>query len=116
MAIETADALCRLQGPAGQWWWIYDVERGTPAIRYPVYSIHQDAMGPMALLAVSLASEHKRDYTDAIWKSLNGFTTVLSVQIRRLWITMPELYGEPSSVTTLPEPVDMDSDWVSECE
>jgi hypothetical protein len=71
LATETADAMCRLQGPQGQWWWIYDVRRAVPAIRYPVYSIHQDAMGPMALLAVSLAAEGKRNYTDAIWKSLN---------------------------------------------
>ena len=71
LAEQTADALCRLQGPEGQWWWIYDTKTAEPAIRYPVYSIHQDAMGPMALLAVSLATEGRKDYSLAIRKSLD---------------------------------------------
>lgn len=50
-ARRCAEALCRLQGPQGQWWWIYDVGAARAAVRYPVYSVHQDAMGPMALLA-----------------------------------------------------------------
>ncbi len=44
--------MCELQGPAGQWWWHYDVRTGRVIERYPVYSVHQDAMGPMALLAL----------------------------------------------------------------
>ena len=71
LAEQTADALCRLQGPEGQWWWIYDTKKAEPAMRYPVYSIHQDAMGPMALLAVSMASEGRKDYSLAIRKSLD---------------------------------------------
>ncbi|MCE5276573.1 MAG: hypothetical protein ABFD92_17265 [Planctomycetaceae bacterium] len=47
-----ADRLCCLQGTAGQWWWVYSVRYGRAVMRYPVYSVHQDAMGPMALLAV----------------------------------------------------------------
>ena len=70
LAEQSADALVRLQGREGQWWWIYDTRAGEPVMRYPVYSIHQDAMGPMALLAVSLATEGKKDYTNAVWKSL----------------------------------------------
>lgn len=52
VALAVADKLCRLQGPRGQWWWHYDVKTGTVAEEYPVFSVHQDAMAPMALLAV----------------------------------------------------------------
>lgn len=44
-----ADKICSLQGPQGQWWWIYNVNRGTVADKFPVFSVHQDGMGPMAL-------------------------------------------------------------------
>ena len=38
------------QGPAGQWWWHYDARTGAVVEGYPVYSVHQHAMAPMALL------------------------------------------------------------------
>jgi hypothetical protein len=44
-----AEQICALQGPEGQWWWHYDVRTGAVVERYPVYSVHQDAMAPMAL-------------------------------------------------------------------
>jgi hypothetical protein len=75
LARQTADQLCRLQGSEGQWWWIYDVNAGSPAMQYPVYSVHQDGMGPMALLSVTLASGGRREYADAIWKSLAWLDT-----------------------------------------
>jgi hypothetical protein len=37
------------QGPDGQWWWHYDVRNGSVVEGFPVYSVHQHAMGPMAL-------------------------------------------------------------------
>ncbi|MFC7275729.1 hypothetical protein ACFQS1_17205 [Paractinoplanes rhizophilus] len=46
---RTADQICRLQGPDGQWWWFYDARTGAVIEGYPVYSVHQHAMGPMAL-------------------------------------------------------------------
>ena len=49
-ADSRADRVCGLQGEAGQWWWHYDLRAGTVVEGYPVYSVHQDAMGPMALL------------------------------------------------------------------
>ena len=53
-ALTAAEAcaarICALQGPAGQWWWHYDARDGSVVERYPVYSVHQHAMGPMALL------------------------------------------------------------------
>lgn len=55
-AVRCADRLCALQGPAGQWWWIYHVESGEVVVRYPVFSVHQDGMAPMALLCVLAAA------------------------------------------------------------
>lgn len=47
---EAADNLCRLQGPLGQWWWLYDAAQGSVVDGYPVFSVHQDGMAPIALL------------------------------------------------------------------
>lgn len=49
-AEDCALRLCELQGPAGQWWWHYGVRDGAVVDPYPVYSVHQHAIGPMALL------------------------------------------------------------------
>lgn len=49
-AESCAARICALQGPAGQWWWHYDTRDGSVVERYPVYSVHQHAMAPMALL------------------------------------------------------------------
>ena len=46
----TARRLCALQGPAGQWWWRYDVRHGSVVGQQPVRSVHQHALAPMALL------------------------------------------------------------------
>jgi hypothetical protein len=54
-AAECAGRICDLQGDAGQWWWHYDVRSGRVLEEYPVYAIHQDAMAPMALRALSRA-------------------------------------------------------------
>jgi len=50
-----ARKICELMGRAGQWWWHYDVRSGRVVEGYPVYSVHQDAMAPMALLAAEAA-------------------------------------------------------------
>ena len=64
-----ADTICRLQGPLGQWWWIYDVVRGRVVEKYGVYSVHQDGMAPMALDRIRLAGG--KDYRDAIARGWN---------------------------------------------
>ncbi len=56
IAAAVADSICRLQGPKGQWWWHYHVKTATVSEEYPVFSVHQDAMGPMALLAIDEAA------------------------------------------------------------
>ncbi len=81
-ALRCAVRLDELQGPHGQWWWIYHTSRPASAIRYPVYSVHQDAMGPMALSAAALLDEGTDRFDGAIEKSLAWFN------IR------PELVGE----------------------
>jgi hypothetical protein len=74
-----ADRMCERQGPEGQWWWHYDVRTGQVIERFPVYAVHQDAMGPMALFALEDACEG--DYADPIARSI-------------LWLTdAPELRG-----------------------
>jgi hypothetical protein len=49
-ASEVAAGICAEQGEAGQWWWHYDSRTGDVVEGYPVYSVHQHAMAPMALL------------------------------------------------------------------
>ena len=49
-AERCAARLCELQGPAGQWWWHYDSRTADVVEGYPVYSVHQHAIAPMALL------------------------------------------------------------------
>ena len=62
-AAETCAAqICDLQGDAGQWWWHYDVRDGTVVERYPVYSVHQHAMGPMALHELAEAGGTRHDH------------------------------------------------------
>jgi hypothetical protein len=56
VALRGAGAMCARQGPDGQWWWHYDLRTGDVIERYPVYAIHQDAMAPMALLALERAA------------------------------------------------------------
>jgi hypothetical protein len=47
-----ARRLVETQGPLGQWCWHYDALRGFPVQAYPVYSVHQHGMAPMALRAL----------------------------------------------------------------
>jgi hypothetical protein len=50
-----AARLASLQGDLGQWWWHYDPRDGRVVQTFPVYSVHQHAMAPMALLALAAA-------------------------------------------------------------
>jgi hypothetical protein len=47
--LRAADRLVEMQGPLGQWWWIYSSSTGAVVEGYPVYAVHQDAMAFMAL-------------------------------------------------------------------
>src|SRR5918992_1100760 len=78
-AKAVAERICALQGPAGQWWWHYDARTGQVVEGYPVYSVHQHAMAPMALL--DLAEAGGTRHTAAIRTGLH-------------WITAPAETGE----------------------
>ena len=69
LALRCGNAICSLQGSLGQWWWHYDSVTGKVVQRYPVYSVHQHGMAPLALY--SLASVSKKDFTEPIRKGLN---------------------------------------------
>lgn len=72
IALRAANAcaaqIVTLQGPAGQWWWHYDTRDGSVVEGYPVYSVHQHAMAPMALLDLQEAGG--TDYRAALAKGL----------------------------------------------
>ncbi len=55
LALGCAQVICELQGPNGEWWWHYNSANGAVVETYPVYSVHQDGMAPMALFALSEA-------------------------------------------------------------
>lgn len=65
-ARRCADAICRLQGPTGQWWWQYDVARASVQQMYPVFSVNQDTAIPMSLglLQRALGEERYRDHIE----------------------------------------------------
>lgn len=68
LALKCAEGISTAQGPLGQWWWHYDSVTGKVRGHYPVYSVHQHGMAPMALLALSEAS--RTDFTPQICKGL----------------------------------------------
>ena len=57
MALQCGRGLCDAQGSLGQWWWHYDSLSGRVLEGYPVFSVHQHAMGPMTLLALGEAAQ-----------------------------------------------------------
>jgi exopolysaccharide biosynthesis WecB/TagA/CpsF family protein len=63
-----AATICALQGPEGQWWWHYDIRTGDVVEGYPVYSVHQHGMAPMAL--IDLARAGGADFSQAVIKGL----------------------------------------------
>lgn len=68
VAGAVAEVICAAQGPAGQWWWHYDSRTGGVVEGYPVYSVHQHSMAPMALL--DLADAGGPAHLDAICRGL----------------------------------------------
>lgn len=69
IAQVSAAKMCALQGPAGQWWWHFDIRTGQVVERYPVYAVHQDAMAPMALL--DLQDACGADHLPAVLKGVD---------------------------------------------
>jgi hypothetical protein len=63
-ARKIAGALLPLQVRDGGWPWIYDAARGGVVERYELYSVHQHAMAPMALLELGAVTNDRR-YAEA---------------------------------------------------
>jgi hypothetical protein len=68
VADRCAARICDVQGHHGQWWWHYDSRDGSVLEGYPVYSVHQHAMAPMALLDLAQAGGARHSH--AIVQSL----------------------------------------------
>lgn len=68
-AEQVAAGICQAQGERGEWWWHYDARSGEVVEGYPVYSVHQLAMAPMALL--DLADAGGTAYVAEISKGLD---------------------------------------------
>ena len=71
-ANRCAERICALQGSSGQWWWHYDTRTGRVVEEYPVYSVHQHAMGPMAL--IELAGAGGRNFAPKVASGLAWLT------------------------------------------
>ncbi len=67
-ANRCADRIVELQGSAGQWWWHYDARTGDVVEGFPVYSVHQHAMAPMALFDLLEAggNDHRNAISDGV--------------------------------------------------
>lgn len=68
---KTTEKLIHLQGNFGEWFWIYDMKRGNVMEKYPVYSVHQDSMAPMAFFAAEETLGKSFDHV--VEKGLNWF-------------------------------------------
>jgi hypothetical protein len=102
-ARTTAEQICRLQGPDGQWWWHYDARTGDVVEGYPVYSVHQHAMGPMALLDLADAGGGDFDFAEPIRKGLRWLLSPAEVKepmiLDEQGLTVRKVYrGDPRKV------------------
>ena len=81
-ALNCANTIRALQGDKGQWWFLYDKRSSQTVNRYPVRSICQNGMAPMALLA--LAEATGQNFDDAICSGLSwvGGANELGVDLR----------------------------------
>lgn len=71
-AAQCAAAIVALQGDQGEFWWHYDARTGDLVEEYPVYSVHQYAMAPMALFDLSEAgaSDDAERHAEAVRRGL----------------------------------------------
>jgi hypothetical protein len=68
-ALDCALTLCQVQGPLGQWWWHYNSRTGHVVEQYPVFSVHQHGMGPMALIELGDATGY--DFKPSIYRGID---------------------------------------------
>jgi hypothetical protein len=116
-AESLAKQLTKLQGELGQWWWHYNPRNGEVLQFYPVYSVHQYGMAPMALAALqaaqgsnfNLAVQRGRDWLEhnelnlkmidrqanTVWRDIEYHQTLLKQIIRKT----NSLRGKPAKLT-----------------
>jgi hypothetical protein len=68
-ALGCANAVRALQGELGQWWFLYDKHACRVVNRYPVFSLHQDGLAPVGLLALGEATG--QSFHESISKGLS---------------------------------------------
>jgi hypothetical protein len=68
-ALSCANAVRALRGEMGQWWFLYDKHTCRVVNRYPVFSLHQDGIGPVGLLA--LGETTGQSFDESIYKGLS---------------------------------------------
>ena len=68
-ALNCASAVRALQGDRGQWWYLYDKRSSQVVNCYPVCSIYQNGMAPMALRALAQATG--QNFDQAIYNGLS---------------------------------------------
>jgi hypothetical protein len=61
-----AERLVRLRLDDGGWPWLFDAERGIVVEPYEIYTVHQDAMAPMAFLELADATGDQRWAREAV--------------------------------------------------
>jgi hypothetical protein len=68
-ALGCANAIRALQGELGQWWFLYDKHACRVVNRYPVFSLHQNGIAPVGLLALEEATS--QSFHDSVFKGLS---------------------------------------------
>jgi len=68
-ALNCANVVRTLQGDKGQWWFLYDKRSCRVVNHYPVRSIYQDGLAPVALMTLEEATGQK--FQDAVCKGLS---------------------------------------------
>jgi len=79
-AIQAEERLSKLQLSNGGWPWIYDTDRGIVVEPFEIYSVHQDAMAPMAFNELFLATGF--DMTEKIYKGLSWLDKGNELQLK----------------------------------
>ena len=89
-----ATGCSRLQLPDGGWPWLFDAERGTVVERYEVYSVHQDAMAPMAFFELARGDRRRplrRRRRSRAWPGAAGTTSSAPTSRRRAPVRAPAI-------------------------
>jgi hypothetical protein len=68
-ALHCANAIRALQGELGQWWFLYDKRTSRVVNRYPLCSLHQNGIAPVALL--SLAEATGQSFHESVYNGLS---------------------------------------------